>query len=202
MTSDPRSLNRTPEGKSPFEYFEAYGRELQKALQTVDPTQYAQAFDIIIRTSNAGGRFFIAGNGGSSAIADHLCCDFTKGTHFHNHPPLRTQSLSSNGALLTALANDFSYAEAFSKQLEMLAESKDCLIVISSSGNSPNVIQALEHAKKIGMKCIAFSGFSGGKVAQYADAHLYVAYDNYGIVEDAHQAIMHAISQFITRQRK
>jgi phosphoheptose isomerase len=145
---------------------------------------------------------FVAGNGGSAAIADHLCCDWTKGTHAANLVPLRTHSLVSNVALLTAVANDFGYDDAFARQLEMLGVAGDVVLLISSSGNSPNVLAAADRAKALGITTIGLTGFSGGALAARADFALHVPYANYGLVEDCHQILMHTFAQLFARERE
>ena len=99
--------------------------------------------------------------------------------------------------LLTAIANDFSYEVGFSRQLEMQARQGDVLICISSSGNSPNILAVMDQARDMKIMTIAFTGFTGGVAAKVADISIHVAADNYGIVEDCHQALMHNIAQYI-----
>ncbi len=189
-------------GESIKDYLVEYGSQLQAAMAALPSEGLDQFHRLLLETVKNGRRIYVGGNGGSAAIADHLCCDFTKGTHAAGHPTLRTHSLSANTALLTALSNDFSYDEAFSKQLQMLGEAGDAVILISSSGNSPNVLAAAQTARAIGMKILAMVGFSGGKLPALADASLHVRASNYGLVEDAHQAIMHVLSQWIARDRE
>jgi phosphoheptose isomerase len=105
--------------------------------------------------------------------------------------------LTSNTALLTAIANDFNYSQTFSFQLELAnLTADDVVLLISSSGNSENVIQAAEFAKAKGVKVIGLTGFSGGKLKTTADISLHIDCDNYGVVEDCHQSIMHVLAQF------
>lgn len=178
------------------DYFSEYKKALFTALESISTEQMAKAHDLMRKTASLNGTFFVAGNGGSAAIAEHLCCDWTKGTYAPERLPLRTQSLGSNGAIMSALANDFGYDFVFSRQLEMLAKTNDALFVISSSGNSPNIVKALEVAKKMGLPSIALTGFSGGKAKELADISLHVDFSNYAVVEDAHQATMQALAQY------
>lgn len=201
-TEDPRSRNATPDTLDAGVYLDWYAARVSETLAKVDKSALRTAVAEVARASREERRIWAAGNGGSAAISDHLCCDWTKGTHVTGKPPYRTQSLASNSALLTAIANDFSYDQCFSRQLEMLAQPGDVAILISSSGNSPNVVLAAETAKKLGVRTIALTGFSGGKLGNAADIHLHAPFDNYGIVEDCHQALMHVIAQSLFRARE
>jgi phosphoheptose isomerase len=151
-------------------------------------------FDAVIAR---GGTVWVAGNGGSAAIADHTVCDSSKGTHVPGTPPFRTISLASNVPMLTALANDISYDDVFSEQLKYYLTEKDALLVVSSSGNSPNVVKAVDYANAQGVPTIAFVGFKGGKLAETAGTVVHIAVDNYGIVEDTHQSLIHMITQYM-----
>jgi D-sedoheptulose 7-phosphate isomerase len=183
-------------------YVRQYAEQVQAALEQVPESALDEAFRIISTAVRESRRVFVAGNGGSAAIADHLCCDWTKGTHSQGLPPLRTHSLASNAALLTAIANDFGYEVAFSRQLEMLGSAGDVLLLISSSGNSPNILAAAESARALGITTIGLTGFSGGALAARADVSLYVPYSNYGVVEDCHQILMHTFAQLFVSQRE
>jgi D-sedoheptulose 7-phosphate isomerase len=198
---DPRFKNDLPEASSLEGYLKAYSSRLNEVINQVSAQNLNAVFDVLKTVIQEQGRIYIAGNGGSAAIADHLCCDWTKGTHTPGLAPLKTHSLSSNAALLTALANDFGYEQSFAKQIEMLAMPGDAALLISSSGNSPNIIEALETAKKMGLKTIGFCGFSGGQLKEKADHCLYVPANNYGIVEDAHQMLMHVLCQVLAKMR-
>ncbi len=111
--------------------------------------------------------------------------------------PIHVHSLVSNTALLTACANDFGYDVSFERQIEMQAQPGDLLVCISSSGNSANILAALRKASSMGLKTIALTGFGGGESARLADINLHVAAQNYGVVEDCHQILMHNIAQYI-----
>ena len=183
-------------------YVRQYASQLQEALEQVPEAALDEAYRVIATAVQDNRHVFVAGNGGSAAIADHLCCDWTKGTHSPGLTPLRTQSLASNVPMLTALANDFGYDFVFSRQLEMLGSAGDVLLLISSSGNSPNIVSAVDTAKAMGITTIGFTGFGGGKLAAQADVSLHVPYSNYGLVEDAHQVLMHTFAQLFVSQRE
>jgi phosphoheptose isomerase len=173
-----------------------YAQALRQALDSVPEQSLKALHDMMLKCRRSGHHVYVAGNGGSAAIADHLCCDWLKGTHKANRPPLRVKSLMANGALLTALSNDFGYEKALAKHIEMVGQPGDLLVVISSSGNSANVIEAAKIAREKQMGVFGLVGFSGGALPNYCDHSIHIAVENYGVVEDAHQAIMHTIAQF------
>ncbi|MEL6418083.1 MAG: SIS domain-containing protein [Pseudomonadota bacterium] len=144
-----------------------------------------------------GGTLWVAGNGGSAGIANHIVCDCSKGTYLEGHPPLRTVSLSANTPLLTALGNDIGYDAVFSEPLKYYLQDKDALLVVSSSGNSPNVVAACDYANAKGVPTVAFVGFKGGRLAEIAKHVVHVPVDNYGIVEDIHMSVIHVLTQYI-----
>ena len=143
----------------------------------------------MLKTRTEGGRIFAAGNGGSAAISEHLSCDWQKGVHVAGKACLKVHCLTSNTSLFTAIANDYGYDKSFAFQLELAElEKRDVVLLISSSGNSENVVQAMRFAKEKGCKVIGMSGFSGGKLKAESDISLHVPFDNYGLVEDGHRA--------------
>ena len=178
------------------EYAFEYMRRLGKAAATVVPKAVSAAAELLLAATKAGRRIYSCGNGGSAAIANHLVCDCLKGIRTGTALRPKVHSLSSTVELITAISNDISNDEIFAFQLSSLGEAGDLLIAISSSGASPNIIRALEEAKAIGMSTIAMTGFSGGGAAQAADVSLHVDCENYGIVEDVHQSLMHILAQY------
>lgn len=194
--ADPRINNVWFNSTSMETYFSDYKKNLNQALATVDVNQLEKAYGVMKKVVQQNGTFFICGNGGSNAIADHLSCDWTKGTFVPGKNPLRTQSLMANGPLYTAAANDFGYDKALAFLFELQAKPSDGLIVISSSGNSPNIIEAIQIAKNKGVPVIAFTGFKGGKARELADVSLHIDFSNYAIVEDGHQALMQCLAQY------
>jgi D-sedoheptulose 7-phosphate isomerase len=178
-------------------FADEYFGNFAAAIGALSREPLEQVVDILEGVRQRGGTVWVAGNGGSAAISDHLVCDATKGTYVPGGGPLRSVSLSSNGPMLTALANDIEYAEVFRQQLEYYLRPEDAVLVISSSGNSPNVVAACEYAREKGVPTIAFVGFDGGKLRSLADVAIWVPVRNYGICEDAHQAVMHCITQYM-----
>jgi D-sedoheptulose 7-phosphate isomerase len=197
---DPRTKNMTFSMESPAAYLKEYTENLSRTLASVSSEALDQAVALLETTLRTGKRIYVCGNGGSAAIADHLCCDWTKGSRVDGLPALRTHSFVANGALMTALANDYGYEETFSTQVEMYGEAGDVLVAISSSGNSPNIVKGVEAARKKGMKVLGLSGFSGGKLHELSDISLFSNFANYGLVEDTHQIMMHVLSQYLVRK--
>lgn len=179
-----------------------YYQQFAEALLAFDSGSLTDVQAVIDTVRVAGGTLYVAGNGGSAAIADHIVCDCSKGTFVEGQPPFRVVALTSNGPILTALGNDVSYDEIFSKQLEYFMTEKDALLVVSSSGNSPNVVKACEFANDKGVPTIAFVGFKGGKLKDTARHVVHVAVDNYGIVEDMHMSFIHVLTQYMTARAK
>ena len=201
MSDDPRFRNETSDAETVSGYLRDYVASLRAALGELPDERVEAAFELLRAAAEAGSRVFVAGNGGSAAIADHLCCDWMKGTMVPHQPTLQVVSFTSNTSLLTALANDFGFEESFARQVEMQGAPGDVIVLISSSGNSPNVVQAAEAARRVGMSVIGMSGFGGGKLADVADVSLYVPVNNYGIAEDSHQLLMHVFAQVLARLR-
>jgi D-sedoheptulose 7-phosphate isomerase len=198
---DPRHRNQIFDTSSVGAYLADYAAHLKAALEAVDPAQLDRARSLIEGAAAAGKRLFAIGNGGSAAIADHLTCDLTKGTACTGHPVVDTTSLAANMPLYSAIANDFGFEMVFAHQLRLVGRAGDVLIAISSSGNSANIVTALEAAREIGIATIGLTGFSGGALRAQADVSLHAPIDNYGVVEDAHQALMHILAQFIAKSR-
>jgi D-sedoheptulose 7-phosphate isomerase len=197
LPEDPRRRNSQFSLETIEAHVRGYGEALSRALVCVDWRQLELAIAAIDGARTRHARLWVAGNGGSAAIADHLLCDWVKGTFTSSQAPIRVHSLTSDTALLTACANDFGYEVSLSRQIEMQAQSGDVLICISSSGNSANILAALRVARHMGLKSIAFTGFDGGEAARLADISLHIPARNYGVVEDCHQILMHNIAQYI-----
>lgn len=175
----------------------SYYERFAKTLMEFDKSPLTDVLAVFDKVTAAGGTVWVAGNGGSAAIADHTVCDCSKGTHVDGRPPFRTISLTSNVAMLTALGNDISYDDVFSEQLKYYLKDEDALLVVSSSGNSPNVVKAVEQATAAGVPTIAFVGFKGGKLKEIAQHVVHIEVENYGIVEDTHQSLIHALTQYM-----
>jgi phosphoheptose isomerase len=177
-------------------YAGEYFTRMAIAAATIDPESITAAGALIARTIAEGGRLYSCGNGGSAAIANHLVCDCLKGIRTDTELRPKIYSLSTNVETITAIVNDIGSEQMFSFQLDSLGEAGDLLIAISSSGASPNIVQALELARQKGLHTIAMTGFAGTPSRALADVSLHVDCDNYGIVEDLHQSLMHILAQY------
>jgi len=182
-------------------YFEAYMEEMAQAWRTIDLAEFDRAAAILTDGYLRGARVFSCGNGGSASIANHLVCDHTKGVRTKTDLRPRVGSLSNNVELLTAIANDVAFEEVFAFQLQSQASPGDVLVAISSSGRSANIVRALTWARDNGLHTIAITGFEGGAARTLADVAIHFESTNYGIVEDLHQAVMHALAQYIRQSR-
>jgi phosphoheptose isomerase len=182
-------------------YTGAYLDELARAAATIDLQSLDRATTVLLDAYTEGRIVFSCGNGGSAAVANHLQCDHVKGVRSGTDLQSRVISLSSNIELLTAIANDVGYHDAFAYQLCAQSQPGDVLIVISSSGKSLNILRALQWARANNLRTIALTGFDGGGARSMAEIAIHVESTNYGIVEDLHQSIMHAMAQYIRQTR-
>lgn len=178
-------------------YAHSYFKHLAAAAETVDIGALEASGQLLREHSLAGKMIFSCGNGGSAAIANHLVCDCMKGVRTLSTLRPRVHSLSTTVETITAISNDIGYELIFGFQLESLGQAGDVLIAISSSGDSPNIINALNRAREMKITSIAMTGFSGGRAKAQADISLHVDAHNYGIVEDVHQSLMHILAQYL-----
>ncbi|MGH1362204.1 MAG: SIS domain-containing protein [Calditrichia bacterium] len=178
-------------------YTESYFAKLTEAAATVDGEKMQQAADILTEAYKEGSMVYSCGNGGSAAIANHLVCDHCKLVQTDTRLTPRVVSLSSTVEIITAIGNDISYDDVFHYQIQSLGKPGDVLMTISSSGDSENIVRAATWAKENGMKVISMTGFSGGRSAGIADVNLHVTADNYGVIEDVHQSLMHILAQYV-----
>ena len=182
-------------------YADAYLERVAAAAATVDRERIRRAAATLGEVYRAGGMVYCCGNGGSAAIANHLVCDHCKLVRTDTRLESRIYSLSATVEIITAIGNDISFDDIFVYQLRSLARPGDALVTISSSGDSENIVRAGQWAKDNGMPTISMTGFSGGRSASLADVNLHVAADNYGVVEDVHQSLMHILAQYIRQSQ-
>jgi D-sedoheptulose 7-phosphate isomerase len=155
--------------------------------------------DRLIAGYRTGARVYMCGNGGSAADAQHFAAELT-GHFIFDRPPLGAEALHANSSHLTAVANDYDYDTVFARALEGSARSGDALIVISTSGNSPNVLRAAATARKLGVTVVAMTGASGGKLAELADFLINVPSDDTGRIQESHIVFIHAISEHVEHE--
>lgn len=161
----------------------------------IEPREVQALIDLLMDARKDGRGIFVFGNGGSAATASHFAVDLGKGTlrDTDDQHRFRVNSLTDNLPYVTAWANDFHYDLVFEQQLRNLGAPGDLAIGISASGNSPNVVRALEYARSAGMITAAMTGFSGGKLKDLADHSVHVPVDDYGMAENMHMIIVHII---------
>jgi D-sedoheptulose 7-phosphate isomerase/D-glycero-D-manno-heptose 1,7-bisphosphate phosphatase len=178
-----------------------YAHEVELALSSVDVGEIDRAAKVLNDAYERDATVFACGNGGSASIANHLQCDHMKGVRIGTDLRTRVISLSSNIELFSAIANDVGYESVFEFQLQSQARTGDVLVVISSSGRSPNIVRALKWATDNGLQTIALTGFEGSPARELASVSIHVRSGNYGVVEDAHQACMHLLAQYVRQSR-
>ena len=170
-----------------------YIDRLANVLELVPRSDVARAINLLHEARLAGRRVYLIGNGGSAATASHLACDLTKTTR-GALPALRAISLVANASVLTAWANDVAYERVFAEQIRDLVEPQDVVLAISASGNSPNVIWGLVAATEARARTIGLLGFDGGRARSLVEIAIHIPCNDYGVVEDVHAAIGHAIT--------
>jgi len=173
---------------------------VRAALDGVPLDEVERLVDHIVDAHASHRHVYIIGNGGSASTATHFACDLGKATIIEGRARLRVTSLTDNVAFLTAWANDTSYERVFAEQLLSLLNPGDVLIAVSASGNSPNILAAVDVAREVGAATLALVGFSGGALVDAVDAAVHIPFHDYGIVEDCHLVLQHAITDSVRRR--
>ncbi|MBF0181768.1 MAG: SIS domain-containing protein [Magnetococcales bacterium] len=186
--------------KDPAHFARAYLEHLGRVLAAIDPEEIARFTATLLDARERGATIFFIGNGGSAATASHFANDLGVGTRCLERP-FRALGLTDNHAVVTAIGNDFGYHDVFARQLRILGKAGDVLVAISASGNSPNLLEAIEQAKKMGIKSVALTAFDGGRMRQMADEGIHVPTEKgeYGPAEDAHMILDHLVAAYLTR---
>ena len=179
-----------------------YRAVVQRETARLDTRAIEQLARSIYQRYCSGRFVYLIGNGGSGANASHLCEDLAKCTlrDFENQKRLKVLSLTDNVAWIMAVANDISYEAVFLEQLKNLSSPGDLLVAISGSGNSPNILKAVEWANAHGVTTVGVTGFGGGKLKSLAHHSLHAGVDDMGIVESLHQVVFHWIIDDIYRR--
>jgi D-sedoheptulose 7-phosphate isomerase len=175
-------------------FADQYRSELLRALDLIDTERVARAIEWFDEARAAGRNIFVCGNGGSASTASHFVCDVVKGASYQRDKRFKIMALTDSLPTLTAYSNDVGYDCVFAEQLKNFAQPGDVVMCISGSGNSPNVLSAIEYANSIGCKTIALTGRDGGKLGPMAQLNLHVAVPHMGRIEDAHMVICHMIA--------
>ena len=178
-------------------FYQNYINSLKQSLDKVDMIKLSLIVDLLVTTFRKKKQIFVCGNGGSAAISNHYICDYLKLLRFNTNFKPKILSLVDNVETLTAISNDHDYSEVFKYQAESLADKGDIFIIISSSGNSENVVKLAKWANINKYKVISFTGFNGGRLKKLSNININVEENNYGRVEDSHHILMHLIMHYI-----
>ena len=185
--TDPNFLNNLQEHLSLFQ-------QLNSLDQQVD-----QAINACVHSLRAGGKLMFCGNGGSAADSQHLAAEFT-GRFIKDRPPVAAIALSTDTSALTCIANDYSFEAIFARQVQAIGKPGDCLIAISTSGNSGNVLAAVAAAKALGITCIGLLGRDGGKLKPQCDVSIVVPSQVTARIQEAHILIGHTLCGAVEQQ--
>jgi D-sedoheptulose 7-phosphate isomerase len=182
-----------------------YITDLQTHLSTFPTAKLVTLTKLIKKTLATNKKILIAGNGGSASLASHLCADLQKTileSDYSTKKRLQVFSLTDNIPLLTAWANDYGYEHVFSQQLVNIGEAGDLLLVISGSGNSKNIVNALSMAKTKKLTTFGLFGFKGGSALSMVDDYILIESDRYGVIEDMHCIIAHMLTEILKNYAK
>jgi D-sedoheptulose 7-phosphate isomerase len=183
-------------------FLERYQTDVLQVIQSIDLEKVGQVIAALAEAREHGRRIFVCGNGGSASTASHFACDLVKGASYNRERRFRIMALTDSLPTLTAYSNDVSYECVFVEQLKNFAEPGDVVMAISGSGNSPNVLRALEYGNSLGCFTIALSGRDGGKLGPLAKLHVCAAHPHMGRIEDAHMIAAHMISYYFMEGEK
>ena len=185
------------------DYSKSYLDYLNTVLNGISLTAIDDFVKVLLEARERGSSIFFIGNGGSAATASHFANDIAIGSKEYDKP-FRVISLCDNQAVITAIANDDGYEKIFSQQLKVLLKKQDVVVSISASGNSPNLIHAINVAKKMSATTVGISAFDGGKMKDIVDFSLHVPTKKgeYGPAEDAHMILDHLVSNYLMRYVK
>jgi len=191
------------QSKSKEIYAESYIKYLTEVLGKISSKEISDFIDILIDARSRGSSVYFIGNGGSAATASHFANDILIGTKSTNLP-FRAISLCDNQAIITAIANDYGYEYIFSQQLTALLKKNDVVVAISASGNSPNLLQAIDIAKQKEAITVGLVAFDGGKLKKMTDKTIHVPTlkGEYGPSEDAHMMLDHLVSSYLIQYVK
>jgi D-sedoheptulose 7-phosphate isomerase len=186
----------------PHSFPSLYKTDLLQAVETIDLAKVGEAIDILRRARDEKRHIFVCGNGGSASTASHFVCDMVKGASFGRESRFRIMALTDSLPTITAYSNDVSYDCVFAEQLKNFAQPGDVVIAISGSGNSPNVLRAIEYAGSIGCRTIALTGRDGGKLGPLVELNLQASIPHMGRIEDVHMIVMHMICYYFMDTEK
>ena len=183
---------------NPSEYISAYFKHLTQILSELDLSSIEKFIELLLSARKEGKNIYFIGNGGSAATASHFANDLAIGTR-SKKLPFKVMSLTDNSSVITAIGNDYGYEQVFVKQLEACLGSGDLLVAISASGNSPNILKAVEYTKENSGITIGLTGFDGGELKKIVDhvIHVPTVKGDYGPVEDVHMILDHVVGNYL-----
>jgi D-sedoheptulose 7-phosphate isomerase len=173
--------------------------EAKRAFFDSHSGEVARAAEVIINSIQSGGKVLIFGNGGSAADAQHIAAELVNRLNY-DRPPIAAIALTTDTSILTSVGNDSTFDELFERQLLALGRAGDVAIAISTSGNSPNVLRAVEAAAKLGIKTVGLAGRSGGKLAAAVDVALVVESESTQRIQETHITIGHILCEMIEEE--
>lgn len=179
------------------EWLERYREELKQALDTVPAEEFEELVHLLEQAYEEGRQVFLMGNGGSGATASHVACDLNKGVSYGLEKRFRVLCLNDNVPTTLAYANDVSYEEVFVEPLRNFLRPGDLVIGLSGSGNSRNVLKAIEYANQQGAHTVGLTGFNGGRLAGLVHTPLTVRVDDMQKAEDIHLILFHVVMQVL-----
>ena len=177
-----------------------YLSSLRRTVDSIDIGQVTDVADVLLDAYRNRKRIYVFGNGGSADTALHFECDFNKGVMDDSKKRFKFRCLNANSMIMTAISNDHGYENVFRMQLADNLEEGDLILAISASGNSENVIRAVEYARSEGCKIISMTGYDGGKLLRMSDYPIHVESDNMQIVEDTHMMIHHLLATIVAKR--
>ncbi len=183
---------------NPSEYISAYFKHFTQILSKLDLSSIEKFIGLLLSARKEGKNVYFIGNGGSAATASHFANDLAIGTR-SKKLPFKVMSLTDNSSVITAIGNDYGYEQVFVKQLEACLGSGDLLVAISASGNSPNILKAVEYTKENSGITIGLTGFDGGELKKIVDhvIHVPTVKGDYGPVEDVHMILDHVVGNYL-----
>ena len=173
---------------------EYYRQEIGSALELIDTDKVSRAIEWFDEARRSASGIFVFGNGGSASTASHLACDLVKGASYGRDSRFRILALTDSLPTLTAYSNDVGYECVFAEQLRNFARPGDVVMALSGSGNSMNVVRALEYANSAGCRTIALTGRDGGRLGPLAQLHINIPIEHMGRIEDAHMVVCHMLA--------
>jgi D-sedoheptulose 7-phosphate isomerase len=178
-----------------------YQSRLQETLGRLPLDRIEQAIEWLREARESGNTIYTCGNGGSAATASHFVCDILKGASFGRDKRFRIQGLTDSLSTITAYSNDVSYDIVFEEQLKNFGKPGDVVIAVSGSGNSPNVLRAIEWANAHGLRTIGLTGRDGGQLGKLAQLEINASDPHMGRIEDAHMIVLHMIGYYFMEEK-